>query len=124
MEIVSGPAGKDALEGLGLANGMITNDADKTIDASSSNYLKVQKTMGLEFDTGLNLNSDANIAKALASLQETLKNVQKAYTYLRYGDPQDSDSTKKGKTGGVVPQYMTDKIANYQAALNRLTGGA
>jgi len=22
-----------------------------------------------------------------------------------------------------VPQYMTDQIANYQAALNRLTGG-
>jgi hypothetical protein len=79
--------------------------------------------MGLEFDTALNLNSDANIAKALASLQKTLKNVQKAYTYLRYGDPQESDNAKKGKTGGPVPQYMTDKIANYQAALNRLLGG-
>ena len=124
MEIVSGPAGKDALEGLGLATGMVTNDADKTMDASSSNYLKSQKTMGLEFDTALNLNSDANIAKALASLQETLKNVQKAYSYLRYGDPQDSDNKKNGKTGGTVPQYMTDQIANYQAALNRLTGGA
>ena len=124
MEIVSGPAGKDALAGLGLANGMITNDATKTIDASSSNYLSVQKTMGLQFDTSLNLNSDANIAKALDSLQKTLKNVQKAYTYLRYGDPQDSETTKKGKTGGVVPQYMTDQLANYQAALNRLTGGA
>ncbi len=124
MEIISGPAGKDALAGLGLANGMITNDADKTMDVKSSNYLTAQKTMGLEFDTSLNLNSDANIAKALASLQATLKNVQKAYTYLRYGDPQDSDTAKKGRTGGAVPQYMTDKIANYQAALNRLTGGA
>jgi hypothetical protein len=123
MEIVSGPAGKDALVGLGLASGMITNDADKTMDASSSNYLTAQKAMGLEFDTALNLNSDANIAKALASLQKTLKNVQKAYTYLRYGDPQESDNAKKGKTGGPVPQYMTDKIANYQAALNRLLGG-
>ncbi|MGN6209968.1 transcriptional regulator [Asticcacaulis sp.] len=123
MEIVSGPAGKDALAGLGLASGMVTNDADKTMDASSSNYLKSQKTMGLEFDTSLNLNSDANIAKAIASLQDTLKNVQKAYTYLRYGDPQDSGTSKKGKTGSAVPQYMTDQIANYQAALNRLTGG-
>ena len=124
MEIVSGPAGKDALVGLGLASGMITNDADKTIDASSSNYLTVKKAMGLEFDTSLNLNSDANIAKALAALQATLKNVQKAYTYLRYGDPQESTTKKSGKTGGTVPQYMTDQIANYQAALNRLTGGA
>lgn len=124
MEIVSGPAGKDALAALGLASGLITNDANKTMDASSSNYLTAQKAMGLEFDTTLNLNSDANIAKALESLKQTLKNVQKAYSYLRYGDPQESDNTKKGKTGGTVPQYMTDQIANYQAALNRLLGGA
>ncbi|MGA9658690.1 MAG: transcriptional regulator [Asticcacaulis sp.] len=124
MEIVSGPAGKDALEGLGLASGMITPDAKKTMDASSTHYLTSKKTMGLEFDPSLNLNSDANIAKALESLQQTMKNLQKAYTYLRYGDPQDSSGNKKGKSGGSVPKYMTDQIANYQAALNRLTGGA
>jgi hypothetical protein len=124
MELVSGPSGKDALSGLGLAAGVVTNDADKTMDATSSSYLKSQKSMGLEFESSLNLNSSANIAKALASLQETMKNVQKAYTYLRYGDPQDSTTKKNGKTGGTVPQYMTDQLANYQAALSRLTGGS
>ena len=35
-----------------------------------------------------------------------------------------SDSTKSsGKTGGTVPTYLTNQISNYQAALNRLTGG-
>ena len=124
MEIVSGPAGKDALEGLGLASGLITNDADKTMDASSSNYLTSQKAMGLEFDTSLNLNSEANIAKALETLKDTMKNVQKAYSYLRYGDPQEAEAKKAGKTGGAVPQYLTNQLANYQAALNRLTNGA
>lgn len=124
IELVSGPAGKDALSGLGLANGMITADADENMDASSRNYTKSQKNMGLEFDTSLNLNSAANIAKAIASLKETMKNVQSVYTYLRSGDPQDSDSSKKGKSGGTVPQYLTDQISNYQAALSRLTGGS
>ncbi|WP_235074229.1 transcriptional regulator [Asticcacaulis sp. AC466] len=123
MQIVAGPAGKDALAGLGLDPGLVSNKAGQTMDASSSNYLTSQKAIGLDFDTSINLNSAAGITKALAALKTTMKNVQKAYTYLRYGDPQDSTSTKAGKTGGTVPQYMTDQIANYQAALNRLTGG-
>ncbi len=124
MQLVSGPAGKDALDGLGLDAGLISTDATKAMDAKSSNYLTSKKPMGLSFDSSLNLNSDANIKTALDSLQTTMKNVQKVYSYLKYGDPQDSSSTKKGNSSGTVPQYMTDQIANYQAALNRLTGGA
>jgi hypothetical protein len=33
------------------------------------------------------------------------------------------NSTSSGKTGGTVPTYLTNQIANYQAALDRLTGG-
>ncbi len=32
-------------------------------------------------------------------------------------------TTGPGKTGGTVPTYLTNQIANYQAALDRLTGG-
>ena len=124
MEFVAGPAGKDALESLGLASGLVSNDATQTMDASSSNYLKSQKPMGLSFDTSLNLNSTANIASAVTALQATMKSVQTAYNYLKYGDPQANSSTSKGNTGGTVPQYLTDQIANYQAALSRLTGSA
>jgi hypothetical protein len=34
-----------------------------------------------------------------------------------------SDSKTGGKTGGTAPAYLTAQISNYQAALNRLTGG-
>ena len=30
---------------------------------------------------------------------------------------------KKGKTGGVVPAYLQTQLANYNAGLQRLTGG-
>ncbi|MDI7774340.1 transcriptional regulator [Asticcacaulis sp. EMRT-3] len=124
MEFVSGAVGKDALKGLGIDPGLVSNDATKTMNASSASYLKSQKPMGLDFDGSLNLNSDANIQKALDSLQAVMKNVQKAYSYLRYGDPQASDASHKGKTGGSVPTYLTNQIANYQAALNRLQAGS
>ncbi len=122
MELVSGPVGKDALSGLGLAAGLISTDASKTMDASSGNYLTSQKDMGLSFDSSLNLNSAANIKTAIDSLQATMKNVQKVYNYLKYGDPQDSASAKKTASSGTVPAYLTSEIANYQAGLNRLLG--
>ena len=123
MEFLAGPAGKDALSGLGLASGLVSNQAGQTMDASSSNYTSSQKPMGLSFDPSLNLNSTANIASAVASLQATIKKVQAVYTYLKYGDPQSSSASKKGNTSTTAPAYLTSQIANYQAGLNRLLGG-
>ena len=124
VEFVAGAAGKDALAGLGLDAGLVSSDASKAVDASTSNYLKTQKPMGLSFDPALNLNSDANIKSAMDALQATMKNVQKVYNYLKYGDPQDTGPHKKSSASTTPPKYLTDQIANYQAALSRLTGGA
>jgi hypothetical protein len=124
MEFLTGPAGQDALSGLGLAAGLVSNAAAATMNASSTNYTKSQKLMGLNFDSSLNLNSSANIANAIDALKTTIGNVHKIYTYLRYGDPQASNSKTSGKTSGTVPAYLTNQIANYQAALARLTGSA
>ncbi|HWU50659.1 MAG TPA: transcriptional regulator [Asticcacaulis sp.] len=124
MEFLTGPAGQDALSGLGLAAGLVSNAATATMNASSTNYTKSQKLMGLNFDSSLNLNSSANIANAIDALKTTIGNVHKIYTYLRYGDPQASNSKTSGKTSGTVPAYLTNQIANYQAALARLTGSA
>ncbi len=122
MEFLAGPAGKDALAGLGLPSGLVSNQAGQTMDASSSNYTTSQKPMGLSFDPSLNLNSTANINDAVTALQATIKKVQAVYTYLKYGDPQSSSSTSKGNTSGTAPAYLTAQIANYQAGLSRLLG--
>jgi hypothetical protein len=119
MEFVAGPAGRDALEGLGLEAGIVSADAKKPMDASANDYLESQKAMGLNYDASLNLSSDASIAKAIESLKETIKNVQKVYNYLKYGDPQESDAKAK-KASGPAPAYLTDQIKNYQAGLMRL----
>ncbi len=79
--------------------------------------------MGLDFDTSMNLNSDSAITDALDKLAKTIKGVQRVYTYLKYGDPQASDDKTKGNGSGVAPAYLTNQISNYQAALQRLSGG-
>ena len=119
VEFVAGPAGRDALAGLGIEAGIVSSDAKKPMDASASGYLESQKAMGLNYDPALNLSSDASIKKAIESLKETIKNVQKVYNYLKYGDPQESDAKSK-KASGPAPAYLTDQIKNYQAGLQRL----
>jgi len=123
MEFLAGPAGQDALQGLGLSAGLVTSQAGTIMDPTTSNYDKSQKPMGLSFDTGLNLNSTTNIAAAVDSLQKTLIKVQSVYSYLANGDPQPK---KKGvgSGSGAPPAYLTNQIASYQAALQRLTGGS
>ncbi|MDI7775012.1 transcriptional regulator [Asticcacaulis sp. EMRT-3] len=121
MEFVAGPAGQDALAGLGLPAGLVSNAANQTMDPNSSNYTSSKKDMGLSFNSSLNLNSSQNIADAITSLKATMANIQKVYTYLENGDPQPAAKTT-GNGAGTVPQYLTDQIANYQAALARLTG--
>ena len=123
VEFLAGPAGKDALAGLGLASGLVTSQAGQIMDPTSSNYTRSQKPMGLSFDTSLNLNSTQNIADAVKSLRKTLQKVQSVYTYLRSGDPQPKKAGV-GNGTGAAPTYLTDQIANYQAALQRLTGGS
>lgn len=118
LEFLSGPAGKDALGGLGLSSGLVTNTDSETKSSSDT------KAMGLKLDASLNLLSSAAITKAVSSLTSAMSAVRQVYFYLKYGDGSSDDDTKKsGKTDGTVPTYLTNQIANYQAALNRLTGG-
>ncbi|MGZ3306404.1 MAG: transcriptional regulator, partial [Asticcacaulis sp.] len=123
LEFVAGPVGKDALTGLGLASGLVTSQAGKLMDPTTSNYTTSQKPMGLIFDTSLNLNSTQNIADAVKSLQKTIQKVHEVYTYLKSGDPQPK-KPGSGNGSGAPPAYLTNEIANYQAALQRLTGGS
>ena len=123
MEFLSGPPGQDALAGLGLSPGLVTSQAGTIMDPTSAGYDTSKKPMGLNFNTGLNLNSTQNIAAAVSSLQTTIVKVQSVYNYLANGDPQPQTSTgPNANANAAPPAYLTNEIANYQAALLRLTG--
>ncbi|CAN5262011.1 regulatory protein FlaEY [soil metagenome] len=104
--LTSGESGRDALAGLGLSSGYIGLAGGS--DGST-------KTFGLALPTNLNLSDAASIKTAGEKLQAALKSVRDAYRELA---PKDATAS----ASGTVPAYLTNQLANYQAALSRLTG--
>ncbi|MGQ3111847.1 MAG: transcriptional regulator [Brevundimonas sp.] len=103
--LTSGETGRDALAGLGLSAGYI---GKKAVDGGKT-------TFGLDLASSLNLNTAGSIATAQEKLKTALSTLRSAYAAL---DPEAA--TKKAT--GTAPAYITSQIANYQAALDRLTG--
>lgn len=103
--LTSGETGRDALAGLGLSAGYI---GKKAVDGGKT-------TFGLDLASSLNLNTAGAIATAQEKLKTALSTLRSAYAAL------DPEAAKKTATG-TAPAYITSQIANYQAALDRLTG--
>jgi hypothetical protein len=126
LELFSGPTGKDALAGLGLPEGIIrttTVDKDgKTVPADGKGQI-----YGLKFDGVMNLDNATNISHVAAELATAMGVIRQAYKDLQTANtPQSVLNAQKAATAansGAVPAYLTNQIANYKAALDRLTGG-
>ena len=103
--LTSGEPGRDALAGLGLSSGFI----------GMSSGTDALRTFGLDLPRNLTLNDAASIKTAGERLQGALKAVRDAYRAL-------APATTDPASSGTVPTYLTNQIANYQAALSRLTG--
>lgn len=104
--LTSGETGRDALAGLGLSPGFI---------GMSGSFDGVKRTFGLGLPSSLNLNDADAVKTAGEKLQGALKAVRDAYRELA---PKSAASA----ASGPVPAYLTAQLANYQAALSRLTG--
>ncbi len=102
----SGEAGRDALAGLGLSPGFIgpTSGDD------------ARTTYGVELPNTLHLATPDAAKRAGEAILAAMKVVRDAYRDLKPEDPLT-------QAVGRAPAYMTERIANYQAALSRLTGG-
>lgn len=104
--LTSGETGRDALAGLGLSQGYIGRTSGDD----------VTKTFGLGLPTNLTLN-DADAVKAAGEkIQAAMKAIRDAYRGL-------SPESNTPAVSGTAPAYLTAQLANYQAALSRLTGG-
>jgi hypothetical protein len=119
VQLVAGPAGKDALGPLGLSEGVITNPPTSDSSSSSSSSQQTKPTFSLQLASGLGLDNATDAKAASAALASAIGTVKSAYTLLTAPPA----SKNPGKTGGTVPTYLSSEIANYQAALNRLTAG-
>lgn len=122
IEVLPGKGGDDALVALGLSSGISrkTNFVDgKTVSADGGSPI-----YGLKMAQDLDLTTEAGRTSALKVLGDALGVIRTAYRDLETAaKPKAPASTAKGGASGPVPAYLTSQIANYQAALSRLTGG-
>ncbi len=109
IEIEAGKVGRDALRALGLPEGLLATAPDPK--------KKDDPQYGLQLSAGLNLDNEGRVKQAQAGLMSALSTVRSIYREMTAPPP------SKAKAGGEVPAYLTNQIANYQNALNRLTGG-
>ena len=125
IELQAGPVGRDALGALGMSEALVTTDAvtakatapgaQKVGALPATNKLKAYYALTLPGD--LNLGTANDIKQAQSSLQLALSTVRTIYGDMTTA-PADAAAS-----GSAAPKYLTDRIAQYQAALNRLTGG-
>ena len=123
LEVVAGKGGTDVLTALGLAGGVIRatkSEGGKTVSADGNGQV-----YGLQLPPELDLTTEAGRKNANVVITRAMSQIRTAYRETAdaaRGISSETASTS-GKTDGTVPKYLTDQLANYQAALNRLTGG-
>jgi hypothetical protein len=123
IEVTPGSAGRDALAMLGVAESIIR--AVNTEDGKSTPADGKAQIYGLGLERDLNLSNADQISHALAEVAAAMGVVRSVYKDMRDAATPKSlqDKIAEAAKGGKVPTYLTNQIANYQAALDRLTGG-
>jgi hypothetical protein len=123
-QVVTIGAGKtdfDALETLGLTPGVVrttrTSDGKTVAADGKADYF------GLGLPMDINLSNTDQIKHAAAEVAAAQGVIRKIYQSLVAPDSSTTGKTNTA-TSGSVPAYLTNQIANYQAALDRLTGGS
>jgi hypothetical protein len=123
VEILAGKGGTDVLQALGLAPGVVRStktENGKTVSADGGGPV-----FGLQLPPEVDLLSETGRKNAASVLTRSMSAVRTAYREIAdiaLGLNSSAGATS-GKTGGTVPTYLKNQISNYQAALNRLTGG-
>ncbi|HEX8233304.1 MAG TPA: transcriptional regulator [Caulobacteraceae bacterium] len=115
LEIVAGKGGRDALEALGLSEGVV-----RTLKAGAELPKGEDKVYGLKLGRDLVVDTVESAKQASQQLQAALGVIRTAYRDLQAAAEPKSAA---GQATGPAPAYLKSQIANYQAALNRLTGG-
>ena len=113
ITLSQGASGRDALAPMGLQPGIIAATPDPK-DTSA------KPLSGLNLSNTLSLATPDQVAAAKTVIDQALSTVRVAYqAIVKRGQPAQSQAQN---SGGTVPQYLSDQIANYQAALARLGG--
>jgi hypothetical protein len=126
VAILPGPTGENALAGLGLSAGLVTNASTSSnkptptsnVAASKTNSLKAAYSISLP--STLNLDSTANIAAALTQVKTAASEVQNIFYNLTTPPSTSTSSTTSSNT--ALAAIYKSQTAGYASALARLEG--
>ncbi|GAM99647.1 regulatory protein FlaEY [alpha proteobacterium U9-1i] len=119
IRVEAGRSGRDALAGLGLGPGVIAKNATGRDSV---------RTFGLGLvEADLKIGTKAEQAKARAEISAAISIVRIAYDTLlnpnaQEQTPEQQRLAARRAAAGAAPEYYTQQLANYQAALTRLGG--
>ena len=120
IEFGAGPPDKDALEFLGLPEGVVRDSRvvdGKTVPADGKGQI-----YGLGLPSKLNLSDPKEISHAAAEVAAAMGVIRSVYKDLVAAADPRAAQVAAARASGPVPAYLTNQIANYQAALARLGG--
>lgn len=120
VEILPGKNGKNMLDALGLAEGVVRNTEvvnGKTVAADGKGNI-----YGLALANDISLKDEDAVRNAQLVLSKAMSAIRSAYKDLENAAKPATAQTSSA-SGGTVPAYLQNQISNYTAALNRLSGG-
>ena len=118
IEFIAGPAGRDALEKLGLPAARVSGMEPIDSDAPR---VRPGGSFGLGLNPSLSIVDTKSAKDTLAKLKSALSMSQTAYRSL-YWDDTKLAMVEGAKKGGSTAREQA-QLANYQAALSRLGSG-
>jgi hypothetical protein len=118
LGLMAGPDGKDALAKLGMDPARLHADAPK---GARDPAVKPGGSFGLALDTGMSIGTKAGAKAAQDAIKAAISMTQTAYRSL-YWDDGKADQVNGHFGAGTARQQA--QLASYQAALERLSGGA
>lgn len=118
IELIAGPAGKNALAKLGIDPMRIATPAPVDDDAPR---VRPGGNYGLGLTLAFSLSKLEDAAHALDKITSAISMTQTAYRSL-YWDSGKESLVNGGNAGGHVSPYLQGQAARYQDALNRLSG--
>jgi hypothetical protein len=112
----------NVLAALGLSAGIVRTV--KTVQNGLTDPTQL-RDYGLDLPASLSIGTAAQAQAAASALSAAMSAVQQAYQDLANPPTLASEAAAQGQSSsGSVPAYLTAQIANYQAGLDRLTGGS
>jgi len=119
VEVLPGKNGRNLLESVGLAEGVVrlTKLQDgRTVSANGGGNV-----YGLGLANDISLATEDSTRNALLVLSKAMSAIRTAYKDLETA-AKPASVLKAAAASGPVPTYLTNQISNYQAALERLGG--